>query len=54
MPQTRACSWLCKREKAVGVTVGHGALIPMMQMFSSNVLAPAVARFLMSAPPLEL
>ncbi len=54
MPQTDDCNWLSNRELAVGATVGQGALMAVTQIFSSNVLAPAEARFLMSAPPLEL
>ncbi len=53
MPQTNDCNRLSKRELAFGATVGHGALMPITQMFSSKVLAPAEARFLISAPPLE-
>ena len=54
MPQPTDCNWLSSTELAAGAAAGQGALTPVKQMFSSKVLAPAAARFLISKPLLEV
>lgn len=54
MPQPKDCSSSTSNEFAGGAITGHGALTPLKQMLLSNVLAPAVAEFLISTPVLGL